>query len=103
MLRQVACHALGSFDSRVHFVDGFHAGWTGTGYGGVGFGEAPHRVERDDFTGVAAHDGRRNIAEGFENRGACLADAGRDRVEHPGFAVLMQFLCDFGQCVLEER
>ena len=85
----MAGETLGRVDRGIDLIDGFHAGGTGRGLGAVGVGESPHRVERDDLAGVAAHDGRRNVTERFENGGACLADAGCDRIEHPGFAVLM--------------
>ena len=101
---EVTGDATGRGNRGVHFVDGFHAGGAGRLFlGGVRIGQPPHTVEHDDLAGVAAHDGRRHVAERFEDGGARGPQSRRHGVEHPRFALVVQPAGDVRQGVLVER
>ena len=88
-------HSFGRVNGGIDFVDGFHACRASAGNGGIMLCQTPHRIERDDFARIAAHNGRRVCAERFENGGTGFADARGDRIKYPRLAVLVQFVGDF--------
>ena len=76
----MAGQPLGRINGCIDLVHSLHAGRTRARNGGIVLRKTPHRIECDDLTRIATHDGRRIGAERFKNGGTGFANAGGDRI-----------------------
>ena len=77
---KMAGQPLGRINGCIDLVHSLRACRTCAGNGRIVLSKAPHRIECDDFTRIATHDGRRIGAERFKNGGTGFADARGDRI-----------------------